>query len=230
MTSPLDRSRIRAICFDIDGTLADTDDAYVLRMARWLRPLRAILPDRDVEAAARRWVLRAETPANALLALLDRLHLDQGLGLFLDQLHQVRGAATSDSIELVPGAREALDRLVGKYPLGVVTARERSSALSILVGHGLIDYFRCVATARTTLRAKPHPAPIRWAADQFGVSSSALLMVGDTAVDILAGRAAGAQTAALLCGFGQRSELELAGADVILEGPLQLADLLLAES
>jgi phosphoglycolate phosphatase len=55
-------------------------------------------------------------------------------------------------------------------------------------------------------------------------------MVGDTSVDILAGRAAGAQTVALLCGFGQREELELAGAHVILDEPLQLVNLLLGSS
>jgi phosphoglycolate phosphatase len=52
-------------------------------------------------------------------------------------------------------------------------------------------------------------------------------MVGDTTVDIIAGRSAGAQTAALLCGFGNQDELERAGADIIVEGPLQLADFLL---
>lgn len=54
-------------------------------------------------------------------------------------------------------------------------------------------------------------------------------MVGDTTVDIRAGRAAGAQTVGVLSGFGERQELEEAGADVILERALDLADLLLDE-
>jgi HAD superfamily hydrolase (TIGR01509 family) len=227
MMAPFDRSRVRSICFDIDGTLADTDDAYVLRMARWLHPFRSFLPDGDTNAAARRWVLRIESPANALLSLLDRLHLDQVFGALLNYVHHMRGAANHSSINLVPGAREALEALEGTYPLGVVTAREQASALGIIRQHDLQDYFQCVATARTTLRAKPHPAPIFWAASRLGVPPSALLMVGDTTVDIQAGRAAGAQTAALLCGFGTRDELEHAGADLILEHPLQLAELLL---
>ncbi len=227
MTDSFDRARVGAICFDIDGTLADTDDAYVLRVARWLQPLAPFLPERDVSAAARRWVLRAESPVNALLALLDHLHLDQILGAGLDHLHAMRGASAHSSIELIPGARQALERLAEHYPLGVVTARERSSALEIIHAHDIQSFFKCVATARTTLRAKPHPAPVLWAADQLGFPASEILMVGDTAVDIRAGNAAGAQTAALLCGFGERDELKSAGADVVLEGPLELADLLL---
>ena len=228
MTGSLDLQRIRAICFDIDGTLADTDDAYVQRMARWMRPWARWIPNQDVNAAARRWVLRIESPANALLALLDRLHLDQILGAGLDHLHRMRGAAARSSIALIPGARVALEQLSERYPLAVVTARERSSALEIIRTHDLQELFEFVATARTTLRAKPHPAPLLWAADQLGLPPAQIVMVGDTTVDILAGRAAGAQTVALLCGFGQRDELERAGADIILDGPIELANLLLS--
>jgi len=54
-------------------------------------------------------------------------------------------------------------------------------------------------------------------------------MVGDTTVDIRAGVAAGAQTVGVLCGFGERGELERAGADLILESTTELADVLLAD-
>lgn len=47
-------------------------------------------------------------------------------------------------------------------------------------------------------------------------------MVGDTTVDMLAGRRAGAQTVGVLCGFGERGELESAGADVLLESTADL--------
>jgi HAD superfamily hydrolase (TIGR01549 family) len=227
MTEAFDRARVNAICFDIDGTLINTDDSYVLRLARWLRPLTPLLPDRDVDAAARRWVLRAETPMNSLFAVLDRFHLDQVLGVVFNSLHRMRGAARQNAIALIPGVPATLECLSERYPLGVVTAREHSSAIDILCSHNLKSYFQCVATARTTLRAKPHPAPVLWAAEQLGFPSSEILMVGDTTVDILAGQAAGAQTAALLCGFGQRGELERAGADVILHEPKDLVNLLL---
>jgi phosphoglycolate phosphatase len=52
-------------------------------------------------------------------------------------------------------------------------------------------------------------------------------MVGDTTVDIRAGVAAGAQTVGVLCGFGQRHELERAGANLILENTTELAEVLM---
>lgn len=70
--TPLDVTRIRAICFDVDGTLSDTDDRWVARMAGWLRPL-----GRQRAHRLARWlVMGLESPANWVYEMLDRLHLD----------------------------------------------------------------------------------------------------------------------------------------------------------
>jgi N-acetyl-D-muramate 6-phosphate phosphatase len=66
-----------------------------------------------------------------------------------------------------------------------------------------------------------------WAAAQMGVAPENCLMVGDTTVDIRAGRAAGAQTIGVLCGFGQEKELRKAGADHILPHTAMLVETLL---
>ena len=230
MTGTLDISRIQAICFDLDGTLVDTDDNYVARAARWFRPISLILPNSNPETLARRVVMVVETPVNAVLGLLDRLNLDEVLGPLLDKLHRSHGVAAVEDIRLIPGALATLERLAPRFPLGVATSRNRWSATAILEAARLDLLFQSVATARTTLRAKPHPQPIIWTADQLGVPPQSMLMVGDTTVDIRSGRAAGAQTVGVLSGFGDRRELAEAGADVILERTLDLADLLLDES
>jgi phosphoglycolate phosphatase len=67
---------------------------------------------------------------------------------------------------------------------------------------------------------------VRYAAKQLGVSVERCVMVGDTTVDVRSARRAGAQAVAVLCGFGERDELERAGAHVILEHTSQLASLL----
>ena len=74
---PLDIARIRLLCFDVDGTLSDTDDIYVKKALR-------LLPRflfRDPVRAARRLVMWAEAPGNGLLGLADRLGLDLGRAL-----------------------------------------------------------------------------------------------------------------------------------------------------
>jgi phosphoglycolate phosphatase len=56
----------------------------------------------------------------------------------------------------------------------------------------------------------------------MGVQPENCLMIGDTTMDILAGKRAGAQTVGVLCGFGERPELEKSGADLILENTSDL--------
>lgn len=223
----LDTQSIHAILIDIDGTIADTDDALATRVERWIRILRPSLPDQDVHAAARTFVMRIETPVNTLVGWFDRTGLDQLIGPIMDMLHRLRGISGRSQTHLVPGVQPALERLADHYPLGIVTAREHRSAISILNAHALDPLFQCIATARTCSRAKPHPAPVLWAVDQIGASPEHCLMVGDTTADILAGKSAGCQTVGVLCGFGERSELEMAGADLILNSTADLADLLL---
>ena len=47
---PLQISRIHAICFDVDGTISDTDDVYVQKVERILHPIRILFPRQDVTA------------------------------------------------------------------------------------------------------------------------------------------------------------------------------------
>ena len=51
-------------------------------------------------------------------------------------------------------------------------------------------------------------------------------MIGDTTVDMRAGKSAGAQTVGVLCGFGEEIELNQMGADVILEDTTKLLKIL----
>jgi phosphoglycolate phosphatase len=60
----------------------------------------------------------------------------------------------------------------------------------------------------------------------LGVPAERCVMVGDTTVDVKAARRAGAWAVATLCGFGERDELEQAGAHVILEHTSHLSSLL----
>ena len=218
MSPSFDPSRVRAVCFDIDGTLLETDDVLVARLERFL-PLG--------HAAARRLVMAAESPANALLTWIDRLGMSEGLAPFLDRLHRWRGLGTVDTFRPVEGSMEAVRRLAERYPIALATAREARSASAFMEAFRLRSLVACVASARTTRRGKPHPAPILWVAERLGVPPRACLVVGDTTVDIRAGRTAGAQTVGVLCGFGARGELERAGADLILHSVAELPGVLL---
>ena len=69
---------------------------------------------------------------------------------------------------------------------------------------------------------KPHPMPVRMAAEQLGVDAEQCIMVGDTSVDIRAGKAAGALAVGVRCGFGQDGDFH--EADLVLDRPEQLLE------
>jgi phosphoglycolate phosphatase-like HAD superfamily hydrolase len=218
---PIDPGKIRALCFDLDGTLSDTDDLYIHRLLRWSKPLQGMFPESRLAALARRLVMGLESPGNRMYSLADRLGIDQPL-YRLASLVPRRRAADRAQFLMIPGVQETLAAFAARYPMSIVSARGRTGTLAFLETFSLGDYFQAVATAGTCPRTKPHPAPIYWAAEQMGVRPAECLMIGDTVVDILAGVAAGAQTVGVLCGFGDERELRRAGADVILNSTADL--------
>jgi len=224
---PLDLSRIKALCFDVDGTLSDTDDQWVQRMEKLLHPLRGLFPGGQTRPFCRWTVMGMETPGNLVYHALDRVGLDDEVGRLFNLMAKARSHRPSHAFMLIPGVDGALKRLFGRFPMCVVSARDEGSTLSFLEQYSLRSMFVPVVTSQTCAYTKPFPHPVLWAAEQMGVPASQCLMIGDTTVDIRAGKAAGAQTVGVLCGFGNRKELERAGADLVLECTADLADVLL---
>jgi HAD superfamily hydrolase (TIGR01509 family) len=220
---PLDLPRIRALCFDVDGTLSDTDDLFVGKLARLLQPFHFIFPKRDVRRVARRFVMAIEAPANFLIGVPDIIGLDNLLAASIDLVHRTLGHKSKKNFLLVPGVREMLVEVGKRYPLAVVSARDGRSTNAFLEQYDLHPLFACVATAQTCKHTKPYPDPILWVAQRIGVPPETCLMIGDTTVDIRAGRAAGAQTVGVLCGFGEEEELRRRGADLVLPSTAELA-------
>jgi HAD superfamily hydrolase (TIGR01509 family) len=215
--------KIRALCFDVDGTLSDTDDMYVNRVARFLPHFLF----RDPHHTARRLVMWIEAPGNALLGLTDTIGLDDEMIALINWLNR-HSRERAKHFLLVPGVDEMLDRLHGHYPMAVVSARDQRGTMAFLDQFKLARYFDHVITALSAEHTKPYPDPILLAAEKMGVAPGECLMIGDTTVDIRAGMAAGAQTVGVLCGFGEREELERMGAGLILESTPLLTDQLLS--
>jgi HAD superfamily hydrolase (TIGR01549 family) len=218
----LELSRIRGLCFDVDGTLSDTDDLYVQKVQSFLP--RFLF--RDPARAARRFVMWAEAPGNNLLGLTDTIGLDDEI-LAVVHWWNRRQRPRPKKFLLIPGAEEMLMRLRGHFPMAIVSARDEDGTMAFLNQFDLAKYFDAIITGLSAPHTKPYPDPIRLAAKKMGLAPEACLMIGDTTVDIRAGRSAGAQTVGVLCGFGEEPELKKSRADMILNATPDLADVLL---
>lgn len=218
---PLDKSRIKALCFDVDGTLSDTDDLYAQKVSRFFPHFLFKNPDH----AARRFVMWVEAPGNALLGLADRLHLDDEMVALINWMNRHRRHSDKTFL-LVPGVDEMLKRLHGRYPMSVVSARDEKGTMRFLEQYDLVKYFDAIVTGLSARHTKPYPDPVLLAAQKMSIPPENCLMIGDTTVDIRAGKSAGAQTVGVLCGFGEEPELRRFGADEIVEDTTRLINLL----
>ncbi len=217
-TPAFDSQAVRAVLFDLDGTLVDTDDALVEQWAARLSPLARVWPRFAPQHLARRLVMTSEGPINLIMTALDVLGLDR----VVVNPRKVRLAARLE--RAVPGTVELVRSLAGRFPLAVVTSRGDAGAYGFLNQVGIAGCFRAIVTCQTSWRIKPHPEPVRRAAAALNVPVEACLMVGDTTMDIRAARRASAWGCGVLCGFGERDELERAGAHLVLESTALLSD------
>lgn len=218
---PLKVPMIQALCFDVDGTLSDTDDLYARQVSRFFpKPL-----FKNPEHTARRFVMWIEAPGNALLGLADTLHLDDEMVAVIDWLSRHRKHADKKFL-LVSGVDEMLKQLHGRYPMAVVSARDEKGTMRFLEQFDLVKYFDVVVTGLSATHTKPYPDPVLLAAKKMNVAPENCLMIGDTTVDIRAGKAAGAQTVGVLCGFGEEPELRKMRADEIIKDTTELLSLL----
>ncbi len=217
---------IDAILFDLDGTLIDTDDQAVETLTRRLQPLRRFLPGRDPAKTARRILISCEGPANSMLTFLDRIGLDDDVLDLGDRLRLMRGLSTPLNFRPQDGVVEMLQDLSQRYHLAIVTTRSRIHAEIFVSQQKLTDLIQVIVGREDTWRIKPHPSPVRHAADLLNVPVERCLMVGDTTADIWAARSAGARSAGVVCGFGEQDDLERAGADIILQTTDALKELM----
>ena len=233
----LDLSRVRALCFDVDGTIADTDDHIVAQLAGLIDAV-PLVGGRRAERLARQLVMAAETPVHAAYATLDAFGLDVPVSRLRERLKAIRQQGADpgrtrnpEAIDEIPhamvaGVQDMIATLAAHYPMCTISTGGAPRVDRFLRHYGVREHFTVVVGAQTTRRMKPHPEPLRFAAAAMGVRPQDCLMVGDTTIDMRTGVAAGAQTVGVLCGFGTENELRAAGAQAILRTTSDLLALL----
>jgi phosphoglycolate phosphatase len=204
---------LRAIIFDLDGTLVDSarglQDATNALLAE--EGLRAVSLD-EIKAmvgdGAAKLVERAIATTGG-----DTSRLPALVSRFLT----IYEANASCHTEVYPSVAATLERLKHRgLLLAVVTNKPYGATADILDSLGLRGFFSVVVGGDTLPERKPHPAPILAALDRLGVGPEAALMVGDNYHDVQAARAAGVRAFAVTYGYSHKPHAEL-GADRLID-------------
>lgn len=209
---------IKAVLFDLDGTLADTapDLGFALNQMRAKRGL-APLP----LATTRPYTSMG---ARGLLAVglgISPEHADyQALR---EEFLQIYEQNLCLETRLFEGMDELLSALEGLgLSWGVVTNKAERFTFPLLELLGVRDRAACIIGGDTTGRTKPDPAPMFAATSRMGIAPEYCVYVGDDLRDIQAGRAAGMKVVAAKFGYLNGGSPENWNADAMIDTPLDL--------
>jgi len=217
-------STIKAVIFDLDGTLLDT--APDLAAALNIMLAKHNYPDVPFEQ------IRpiASYGSKALIKL----------GFNIEENHPIFAALRQEFLNiysehsciltiLFPGMSAVLAELQKrKIPWGIVTNKPGWLTMPILKTLQLIDKTDCVVCGDTLSETKPSPAPLLYACELLHCSPAECIYIGDAEFDALAGKRAGIKT--LIAGFGYISENDKVnewGVEKVISSPVEILDYLI---
>ncbi len=208
--------QVRALLFDLDGTLVDSAPDMAVAVDRMLVDVGHPAAGEErvrrwVGNGARRLVMRALT--GRVDGEPPEADVDRALTLFL-RYYEERLSVRS---RLYPGTRGGLDRLrTDGYGLACVTNKPEGLARQLLRDMGLDDVLPVVVGGDTLTVRKPDPAPLHHAMAALGAPAEHTLMVGDSRADVDAGRNAGTGVVCVPYGYSQGEDVNAMAPDAVV--------------
>ncbi len=216
--------RPKAVLFDLDGTLVDSAP--------------------DIAAATNELMAQHDLPGHSLADV--RAMIGNGVGKLVERAfaangRPLAGSALDDAVAgmmpiygrhltrlttVLPGARESLAALsAAGVTLAVVSNKPMPFTREIADHYGFARFLAAVQGAEPGIAKKPAPDMLLAVLTKLGVAAGHALMVGDSAADVRAARAAGMPVVLVRGGYSPEPAQAL-GADRVLEGMHELPSLL----
>jgi N-acetyl-D-muramate 6-phosphate phosphatase len=210
---------IKAVLFDLDGTLADTahDLGHALnrqRIARGLSALPIALIRTEASAGAR-----------GLLGLGFSIKPgDSGYDAMRAEFLDFYAEHLCRETSLFPGIAELLDQLDDRQlPWGIVTNKPARFTIPLMQELGLSQRAACVISGGDTTHSKPHPEPLLTASSAMAIAPDECIYLGDDIRDVQASLAAGMEPVIARYGYlGSASPPESWGARYLIDQPQEL--------
>jgi HAD superfamily hydrolase (TIGR01509 family) len=205
-----------AVVFDLDGVLLDSEEIW----------------DRAREELARkrggRWHDQAQRDMMGMSSTEWSRYMHDVIGLSEppEEINrEVVGRLTElyrEELPAIPGAREAVERLAARWPLGLASSSNRELIDLVLELLGVKHLFTATVSSEEVARGKPAPDVYLEAARRLGVDPSTAAAVEDSHNGILSAKAAGMRVIAIPNAHFPPNEDALAAADVVLDSLAEL--------
>jgi HAD superfamily hydrolase (TIGR01509 family) len=181
------RMMIRAVVFDLDGLMFDTEALFFRVSSQALAARGKSFTPEMMQAMLGR---RAIDAVNAWKTLAG---IDQPAEDLLAEVRERFYAAMDSAVHPTPGLFVFLDHLKRRRrPLAVATSSRRSYADRLLTQHGLADRFEFILASEDVTRGKPDPEIYRAAAERFTIAADSMMVLEDSPAGVAAAKGAGA--------------------------------------
>ena len=207
---------VRAVIFDMDGTLIDS-------MALYYDIIRDIMGWLRIEAElSQEYLFETLSEGKRLSDIIFSPDLKDRESVVV-QFNRMAMDAFKDvfergDVELIDGVEVLLEELRRRgFSLAIVTSSMTEIVVPFLKAKHLAPYLECVLGRDEVPRLKPSPDPLLKCVAILNVEPSEAVYVGDSVVDIQAGKAAGTGTVGVLTGTAVLDRLRAEGPDVILD-------------
>ena len=207
---------IEAVVFDLDGVLLDSEEIW----------------DRAREELARerggRWHDRAQRDMMGMSSTEWSRYMADVIGLpeppeeINREVVQRLTELYREELPAIPGAREAVERLAARWPLGLASSSNRELIDLVLELLGVEHLFTATVSSEEVARGKPAPDVYLEAARRLGVDPTTAAAVEDSHNGILSAKAARMRVIAIPNAHFPPDEDALAAADVVLDSLAEL--------
>jgi len=217
--------KIKALMFDLDGTLLDTAPQIAEAANRMLVALDApMLPFSQIKSYIGEGVqtLIKRTLTGEMQAEPDMALFEKAQPLYADFYEQV--AAESEPFT---GVVEGLQQLKQRgFAMACVTNKPERYTQPLLEQSGLARYFSLVVSGDTLSKKKPDPMQLHHICATFGVLEPEAMLVGDSATDIAAAKAAGCYIVTVPYGYNQGRPIDESQIDASIQNIADLTHIL----
>jgi pyrophosphatase PpaX len=202
---------VKAVLFDLDGTLVDSSEAIIKAVEKALE-LKGLTCNR---AKVARMI---GLPLENIFGVLAPNLSEQEIWQLVHEYRKYYMAHHLGNTTIHPSAEMVLRRLKAKgFKLGIITTKYREPVMDVLSHFGIAELFDVVVTGYEVIKHKPAPDIVLEAAKRLRVDPKQCVVVGDSPLDVQAGKQAGAFTIAVLSTTYTRKQLESTKPTIVIE-------------
>lgn len=207
---------MKLVCFDLDGTIVDSQRAIVGCFQHALR-VHGCDPVDDAVIAGRIGLPLSQM----LLELAPPDRIEACIATYKADFHAWDRRLTVPFEGMIEAIRRT--RELG-FRTAVTSSKARVGIVRVVADHGMEDLFDALWGGDQVSRGKPHPEMLERAMEGFGVGPERTMLVGDTSFDVEMGVAAGVHTLGVAWGMHGPERLTECGAHAVVGSAAELLD------